>query len=200
MNDLHAIGFDLGQVAQDAASALDGAEAGEPYRMAIKEEHVPVKKTVGDWLLFRGIATVRRRLFGEKLEQTIAPELKQKRLPENAREAFQQMIGSVVKEKFPELPAKFSERLGAAYVAKFRSVILERLRQQKDQFTMALAERQGPHDTIGAILAAMKELDEQSSKSVAEILVMAQQETGMPLGENGNKAATLPEGELTPAA
>ena len=100
---------------------------------------------------------------------------------------------------FPELPAKFSERLAAGYVAKFSSVMIERLRQQRDQFAMALAERQGPHDTIGAILAAMKELDEQSSKSVAEIILMAQQETGMPLEVNGNKATALPDAELSRA-
>jgi GTPase SAR1 family protein len=200
MSDLYAIDFDLGSVARDAASALDVQESGEAYRTAIKDEAVPVKKTISDWLLFRGIATVRRRLFGEKLEQAIAPELKQKRLPDTTRAAFQQMIDGTVHAKFPELPAKFSERLATGYVAKFRTVIIERLRQQRDQFAMALAERQGPHDTIGAILAAMKELDEQSSKSVAEIILMAQQETGMPLATNGNKAAVLPEGELTPGA
>ena len=56
--------------------------------MAIKEEAVPVKKSFSDWLLFRGVATVRRRLFGEQKDQTIAPELKQKRLPDTARAAL----------------------------------------------------------------------------------------------------------------
>jgi hypothetical protein len=190
MSDLHAIDFSLVPIAQAALPALDRPESADAYPTTIKAEHVPVKKSIGDWMLFRGISTVRRRLFGDDLQQAIAPEIKTARLAEPARAAFAEMIDSTVKEKFPALPTKFSALLAGSYAAKFRTTILESLRQQRDTFAADLAAAKAPHQAITDILAAMKALDDQSSKSVGEIILMAQQETGAP----------LVEGEQTPAA
>jgi len=186
MSDLHSIDFNLGLIGLAALPALDTQESGAAYQMTINEAHVPVKKSFADWLLFRKIATVRRRLFGEQMEQAIAPALKQKRLPGTARTAFLQMIDGAVNEKFPSLPAQYSGNLAAAYVARFRDAILQELRRRRDQFAADYAARQAPFDTITLILSSMKDLAEQSSKAVGEILVMAQQETGMPLETGGN--------------
>ncbi|MDR3405738.1 MAG: dynamin family protein [Chthoniobacter sp.] len=198
MTDLHAIDFPLAPISLAAARALDTAEPADPYAMALKEEHVPVKKTFADWILFRGLATVRRRLFGEDLSQPIPPEIKTKRLPaDTTRAALVETLTATVQEKFPELPAKYSTTLATAYAAKFRQIILERLRAQRDEFAAAHAQRQAPCDTITAILGAMKALDEQSSKAVGEIILMAQQETGETLEVPGTPAAL--EGEPAPA-
>lgn len=179
MTDLHAIDFALTPSATAAGPALNAAEPTEAYPLEIKSEHLPVKKSFGDWILFRGLANVRRRVFGDDLQQTIAPEVKVKRLPvETTRAALLEMATAAVRERFPEQPAKFAASIATAYAGKFRQSIIERLRAQRDEFAMANAQRQGPHDTITAILSAMKALDEQSSKSVAEIILMAQQETG----------------------
>jgi len=193
MHDLHSIEFDLGQIGQAALPALDVQEARGAYKMVVQEEQVPVKKSFADWMLFRKVATVRRRLFGEQMEQAIAPAMKQKRLTENTRNAFGQMADAAVKEKFPMLPARFSENLATAYVAKFRSTILEQLQRRRNEYSAAYSERQKPYETISSILTSMKELADQSSKAVGEIIVMAQQETGMPLEIAG---AESPEGEL----
>jgi hypothetical protein len=193
MSDLHAIDFNLGLIGLAALPALDVQESTAAYQMAVQEEHIPVKKSFSDWLLFRGVATVRRRLFGEQKEQTIAPELKQKRLPDTARVAFLQMIDGAVSAKFPTLPSKYAASLATTYVAKFRDAVLTELRQRRDQFAADYDNRKGPFEAINAIVDSMKELTEQSSKVVGEILVMAQQETGTPL----DVGATAPEGELT---
>jgi hypothetical protein len=198
MTDLHAIDFPLSPSATVAAAALNAAESADAYALELKGEQVPVKKSFGDWILFRGLANVRRRLFGEDLQQTIAPELKQKRLPvETTRAALLEFVSASVRERFPDWPVKFATALANAYAGKFRQSIIERLRQQRDEFAMANAQRQGPHDTITAILNAMKALDEQSSKSVAEIILMAQQETGETLEAPG---ATAIAAEAEPAS
>src|SRR5947208_17744 len=123
---------------------------------------VPVRKSFADWLLFRRAATVRRRLFGAQLTQEIASEMKKKRLPETTKAAFLGMIESTVKQRFPLLPAKFSDILAADYVAKFRSEVLDRLLQQRDQLVKAHAELQAPFDVNASILASMRELDGQA--------------------------------------
>ncbi|HEY3898706.1 MAG TPA: dynamin family protein [Chthoniobacter sp.] len=195
MSDLHAIDFNLGLTGLAALPALDVQESTAAYQMAIDEEHVPVKKSFADWVLFRGVATVRRRLFGEQKEQVIAPELKQKRLPDTARVAFLQMIDRAASAKFPSLPSKYAASLATNYVKKFQDAVLTELRQRRDQFAADYDNRKGPFEAINSIVESMKELTEQSSKVVGEILVMAQQETGMPL----DVGSTAPEGELTVA-
>lgn len=197
MTDLHAIDFELAPTAATAASALAATEPADAYSLAIQAEHVPVKKSFGDWMLFRGLNSIRRRVFGEDLALPIAPEIKAKRLPvETTRAALLEMAAAAVHERFPDQPAKFAASLGAAYAGKFRQQILERLRLQRDEFSMANAQRQGPHDGITTILNAMKALDEQSSKSVAEIILMAQQETGETLEFPGSAASA----EVEPAS
>jgi hypothetical protein len=193
MSDLHTIDFNLGLIGLAALPALDVQESTALYQMTIDEEHVPVKKSFADWLLFRGAATVRRRLFGEQRDQTIAPELKQKRLPDTARVAFLQMIDGAVSAKFPSLPSKYAAGLATNYVKKFQDSILTEQRQRRDQFAADYDARKGPFDAITTIVESMKELTEQSSKVVGEILVMAQQETGTPL----DVGSAAPEGELT---
>jgi hypothetical protein len=179
MTDLHSIDFSLVPSATAAASALNIAEPADAYPLEIKGDLIPVKKSFGDWMLFRGVATVRRRVFGDDLQQTIAPEIKQKRLPvETSRAALLEIATAAVRDRFPEQPVKFAASMANAYASKFRQSMIERLRKQRDEFAMANAQRQGPHDTIAGILSAMKALDEQSSKSVSEIILMAQQETG----------------------
>jgi GTPase SAR1 family protein len=181
MSDLHSIEFNLGHIGLAALPALDVAESATAYQTTVREEHIPVKKSFADWLLFRSMTTVRRRLFGEQLQQTIAPDIKQKRLSDTARTAFLQMIDVTVKERFPALPGNYSAGLTTSYVAKFRDAILQELRKRRDQFAADFAARQAPYETITSIFSSMKELADQSSKAVGEIIVMAQQETGMPL-------------------
>src|SRR5581483_10342831 len=105
------------------------------------------------------------------------------------RAALVETLTATVREKFPELPAQYTASLATAYAAQFRQAILQRLRTQREEFAAAHAERQAPCDTITAILGAMKALDEQSSKAVGEIILMAQQETGETLEVPGTPAA-----------
>ncbi len=199
MTDLHTAGFDLGLVGRAVSSALDGQEAIDSYRTMIKGEDVPVRKSFADWLLFRRGATVRRRVFGAQLTQEIAAEVKKKRLPETTKAAFLGMIESTIKERFPLLPAKFSDMLTADYVTKFRGEVLDRLRQQREQLVKAHAELQAPFDVNASILASMRELDGQASKVADEIIPMAQRgKVVVPLNSGEGKAAPLDEGKAAP--
>jgi hypothetical protein len=155
MNDLHSVNFVLGQIAQSAAPALEGVEALEPYQMSIREEDVPVRKSFVDWLLFRGIATVRRRLFGEKLDQEITVEEKLKRLPETSLAALHELIAQSVAERFPELPAKFSDQLLGDYTAKYRGDLLQALRKRREQFEGERRSRQTPFELNRHVLEAI---------------------------------------------
>jgi hypothetical protein len=57
MSDLYTVGFSLGKIAEAASSELQAEDASDAYRMSIKRDDVPVRKTFADWILFRKAAT-----------------------------------------------------------------------------------------------------------------------------------------------
>jgi hypothetical protein len=156
---------------------------------------VPVRKSFADWLLFRRIATVRRRLFGADSMQAIPAAIKQRRLPDHARAAFLQIIDHAVQDKIPALPTRYSESLLTRYVAKFRDTVLEQLRVQRDQLAKERTERQGPFDANQRVLTSLAELKEQAAKVLIEIDAMAQQEAPR---SAATEPALLPSVEPSP--
>jgi hypothetical protein len=199
MSDLHLAGFKLTPAAEAARPALDEPGSEAAYLTAIKQEEVPVRKSFADWLLFRRIQAVRRRLFGPDSAQAIPPENKARRLPESTREAFVQMIDRTVKEKFPSLPGRYSESLLSNYVTKFRDAVLEQLRAQRESLAKEKADRLVPYDLNRQILASLGELKAQAAKVLTEIDSMMQREIPLP---HAHTVTPLPELErvVTPAA
>jgi hypothetical protein len=163
-------------VSEAAIPKLEEKEAVDSYRMTIKEDDVPVRKSFADWMLFRSAPTVRRRLLGDELEQEIEPEIKEKRLGEATKEALFQKIDDAVRERFPAFPGKFAERLLTGYVTTFRDQLVTGLREARAQLERERADRQAPFDANTQVLAAMEALNEQASRVAAEIARLAEKE------------------------
>ncbi len=180
VNDLHIAGFDLGAVAAAARDALDAPEAVAAYASAIPQEHVPVRKSFADWLLFRSAASVRRKFFGEQSEREIEPALKAKRLGEASREALSGAIDSTVNEKFPLLPGRFSERLLASYTAKFREGVMSGLNELRANLEKQRADLQTPFEASTRILASLAALDETAVTVGDELNKIAVLEDALP--------------------
>jgi len=156
-----------------------------------------VRKTFADWLLFRSVATVRRRLFGEDLKQEVAREMKAKRLPSSSRDALDGIIVRTVQEKFPSLPAKYSERLLAGYVAKFRDATIEGLRAVRTKLDEDRAALQAPFESHSRILVSFATLQEQVAKVADDLNLLALQEIGLPA--SAEREAPVVEAPTEPA-
>lgn len=176
MSELHAVNFDLNPSAHTATPALNPDDALTSYRMEIDPAAIPVRKSIADWFLFRKIATVRRKLFGEDLAQDIAPEVKQKRLPELSRAALQQVMENAVAPKFSTLPAKYSENLLSDYVGKFRTSVLVGLQKRRAELEADRKTRQEPFDANAHLLATLEQLREQTTQIARELESLAEVE------------------------
>jgi hypothetical protein len=176
MSDLHAVGFDLGPSARAALPTLNPDDAVNSYRMTIDASAIPVRKSIVDWLLFRKVATVRRRLFGEDLSLDIVPELKQKRLPEASREALDQAMTNAVTPKFSTLPANYAQGLFSDYVGKFRTSVLVGLQKRRAELEAERASRKAPYDANAQVLESMKQLREQGTQVGRELESLAEVE------------------------
>ena len=150
------------------------------YATAIKHEQVPVRKSFADWLLFRSAASVRRKFFGEQSEQELDPALKAKRLGEASREALRGVIDSTVQEKFPLLPGRFSERLVAGYVTKFREGVTRGLKELRATLEQQRTGLQTPFEANTRILASLATLDETAVAVGDELNKIAVLEDALP--------------------
>lgn len=193
MSDLHLAGFNLGLAAEAARRSLDSPESSTSYLTVVRQEDVPVRKSFADWMLFRRIQTVRQRLFGADSTQAIPSEIKDKRLPEAAREAFVKTIEHTVKERFPSLPGRYSEALLADYVTKFRETVVEQLRAKRESLAQERTDRQAPFEVNAHILASLGALKEQAAKVLTDIDALMHREAPQPLL---HAAGSLPEAEL----
>jgi energy-coupling factor transporter ATP-binding protein EcfA2 len=176
MTDLHSVGLQLGTVGQAALPALRRVEEIDPFRGAIPVEQIPVRKTISDWLLFRRIGTVRRRLFGEDLAMPIPPEEKAKRLREPSRAALGEIRDRLVAERFPHLAGQASDKLIAGYTEKFRADIVGTLERHKEYLRRERAARQEPFDANARVLAALDALRATAAKVASELAGLAEAE------------------------
>jgi energy-coupling factor transporter ATP-binding protein EcfA2 len=199
MIDLHAVNFDLAPIGQAALPELHTGQTTEPFRINVKHDAVPVKKSFADWIFFRSADTVAHRLFGDDRAQEIAPEIKLKRLPETSRAAFLGLIDNAVGEKFPELPVKTADSLLEHYIGKFCECVIAGLTERRQQTVQERAAKQAPFEENARIANAMQALHEQVGKVRAEILSIAEKENVLPLVTDVSApAAPIPATE-TPA-
>jgi len=189
MTDLHAVGFSFQAAAQTALSALDANEIEQPYRATIKADAIPIRRLLADTIFMRSQIAVKNRLFGEQLDQEIPSAVKQQRLPEASREVIVRQMEEAVRQKFPSLPTSYSERLLAAYVTKFRTAVLEGLRQLRDQFVRGRNDCFAPFETNKQILASAQNLHEQATSVAAALDQIA----GSPAAEPEKTADGSPE-------
>ena len=198
IGDLLVAGFELGPVAEKARGVLDEPEAAEAYTTAVKVGAVPVRKSFGDWIFFRSAASVRRRLFGEDLQNEIEPAVKAKRLADGGREALSATIDEAVRGKFPLLPCRFSERLLANYITKFRDGVALGLGDLRASMEKQRADLQTPLEASIRILASLGVLDETAA-SVSEglnkiaVLENALPSDLTPLPVEANAAEAVPQ-------
>jgi signal recognition particle receptor subunit beta len=194
--DLQTAGLSLTPVAAQAQAALNAQPDLAGYDVTLGTDDLPVRKTIGDWLLFRGIASVRRRLFGDDLSQPIAAEIKAKRLQEPSRAALQEKIDHATAERFPKLPQAHADRLLSDYVAKFKQGLQTAFGQRQTALEQERADLQAPFEANARILATLDTLRDSAGQAIADLERIAADERG--LGHTVPALATDPAPETIP--
>ena len=162
-----------------------------PFPARIEPDTIPVRKTLADWLMFRSIAKVRARLFGETgVKEIPAPE-KVRRFHEPARAALEKQLETVVSDRFPSIPEKFAAGTSVDYATQTAAEITRRLRELRDLLCRERAELQKPFELDASVLAAAAELNARSETIASDIRVLALQE-GVSFDEHAESAPPMP--------
>ncbi len=174
--DLRTAGFSLREIGQRALAAARMDDDLAAYKMALRTDALPVKKSFVDWLLFRGRAKVRRRLFGTDGGRDITPLEKEKRLHAESRAEFESQWETAIRERFPSRPVAFSEKIADAYVAAAVENIGSSLRSLRATLTSQRDARQAPFDVQAAILGAANDLHEQAARVAKDVELLAEKD------------------------
>ena len=173
--DFQTSGFSLRECGERAITAVRAAENFAAYKMEVRTESLPVRRTFADWLLFRGRTKVRTRLFGEDGNRDIPPLEKEKRLQTDSRAEFENQWENAIRERFPAKPVAFSDKLADAYITGADENIRSTLRALRELLTSQRDSRQKPFDIQAAMLRAADDLHEQAGR-VAKDLGMISEE------------------------
>lgn len=175
--DLQAAGFSPRECGQRALASTRAEDDFAPYKMTLDAEAIPVRKTFADWLLFRGRATVRARLFGAEGSREITPIEKEKRLRQDSRAEFERQGEAAVRDRFPARPVAFSTNLAFSHCNATAENIRAELRALRDMLAAERDARQTPFEIQAKILSASDDLHHQAGRAAQEIDRLARQES-----------------------
>ncbi|HEX6996491.1 MAG TPA: dynamin family protein [Gammaproteobacteria bacterium] len=160
LEDLKAVGLDMRETAE---AALDGLKANATVASPapiLSTEQIPVRRSVGDWLLMRSGSAVRRRLFGsaERPDTEIDVAMKEARLGEPARDAIRDATMAQLDAMMEKLAEALPEQLVRGYAERFEVEIADRLEKARaaaDERLETLGQRlrvmQQAHDRLRAL-------------------------------------------------
>jgi len=177
VTDLTATGFSLREIGQQAFTAARSNEDLLPYKMTLQTETLPVRKTFMDWLLFRGRAKVRQRLFGADGSREIIPLEKQKRLQAECHAEFDKQSEAAIRERFPSRPVAFAARLADSYVTHATAHIRSALSALRASLLSERDARLRPFEVRATILRAADDLIQQAGRVSQDIGLLAEEES-----------------------
>ncbi len=175
--DLQAAGFSPHDGGRRAFAAARMDEDIAVYKMALQTDTLPVRKTFADWLLFRGRAKVRERLFGADGSKEIPPLEKEKRLQIQSQAEFEKQWEAAIRERFPARPVAFAKKQSDLYASAAAENIRAGLRALRDGLAFQRGERQRPFEIQATILSAAEELRQQAGHVAKDIELLSEKET-----------------------
>ena len=160
LDDLKAVGLDMRETAEAALDGLKANATVESPAPILSSEQIPVRRSVGDWLLMRSGAAVRRRLFGpaERPDTEVDIETKEARLGEPAREAIRDAAMAQLDSMMDRLAEALPEQLVRGYAERFEVDLAERLEkasvtaeERLEQLGQRLRLMQQAHDRVRSL-------------------------------------------------
>ena len=200
--DLTASGFSPRESGVRALAASCADEDLASYRMNLRTESIPVRKTFADWMLFRSRAKVRQRLFGADGSREIASPEKERRLQAVSRSEFESQWKNAIRERFPVRPVAFAANLADAYATGAAENIRSRLRAFRAALSSQRDARQTPFNLQAAILRAADELQHQARRVARDLGLLAEKESAPLTGPppSPQDCAHVPDAGLLPSS
>ncbi len=164
--DLTAAGIELGAIAREAHQRIDRATLVAVPPTALRAEHFAVRRRFWDWLLLRGAAAVRRRLFGppDAPGHLIPPAAKASRLGEPARAELRRRLTAYGRDFFADTAGRVVAGFTSGYCELVTGGLRDALRDVRGAAEGALARLTAEIAGGRAVLEPLAALQEQAQR------------------------------------
>ena len=168
---LRRIGIDLDSIGRDLHKQVDRQALVVVPPTPVRSEHIPVRKGIVDWILFRSAQSVRRRLFGapDSPSRTIPVDVKSARLGDAAQTAIRERLTSYKRGFFADTVTRIQRDFLGAYCRGARDTVIGAMHDKRSDLKIMLQTVQSEQDTIRELLKPMEDLQKKSAKAQGAI-------------------------------
>ena len=163
-HDVATIEFPMGAIAEGALEAAAGNVGRARPGPLFSPENIPVRKGFFDWIFFRSLSTIRRKLFGTpQPDRIISRHEKQRRLGPNAVDAMKTSLDAKARTHLLDLQNSVEKSLVRQYVTLLGERVEEGLHTHLDELAKDRAHWETQTRTHRRILGLFDRLQERSS-------------------------------------
>jgi len=138
-DDLGAADIELGVIGRHSLIQIDPSGGVRAETPAIALDELPVRKTFWDWILFRSVTKVRRRLFGDsRPKNRIARAVKQRQLGTPVREALWRQLAQTFDEVLPRTKEVLCERIYGDYGSTVQGMLNEEVTRGRESIESSI--------------------------------------------------------------
>ncbi|MCH6255376.1 dynamin family protein [Puniceicoccaceae bacterium K14] len=119
-------GLKIEDIVPNLIGEIGNEEALTNPRIILNPEHMPIKRSFWDIILFRSKNSIQQKLFGPKGTEFVPVAKKQSYIGEKQREELRQRVGDFPKTDLPEIQSNFVSQLLETYVGKLSSALKEK--------------------------------------------------------------------------
>ncbi len=169
--DLFTLGLQFGEFGRGGLDHVDPIAGISLQGDPLPVDEIPVKKTIFDWLFFRGQAKVRQRLFGppSNPSQRIPHDMKAKRLGDEARSVMQTRLAEFQEHRLPQLLDDLTMRIFTDYSRAVTESLATRFADRRAELDAELASLEAELKGHRKVLNRIEELGVETARTRASV-------------------------------
>lgn len=139
-SDLAAAGVDVNAIGREVLDGMPTPVTARPGEFPFLASQLPVKRSLTDWLFLRTADRMRQHLFGHPGAPSfrIAPEVKQRRLGQEARASMLRLTGEYRSRFLRDCMRRFELNIVQAYGARAKEALMDALAKREAELSKDL--------------------------------------------------------------
>ena len=165
-HDIATIELPMDELANKALESANGSIDWKRPGQLFKTEDIPVRRRFWDWILFRSMATIKKKLFGSpQPERIITRTEKHARLGTNGLSAMKESLGSKARTHLQAMQGSIEKTLVRSYVKNLLKRLEESLSERRSQLDQEQARWAKLVESHSEILRLLDQLQASGAES-----------------------------------
>lgn len=173
--DLTVTGIDMATIGRKVFDQVDIYAGVQGTAPGMKTKSIPVRKSFWDWVLFRSMTAVQKKVFGpeERPTNRIAKTTKARRLGDQAKRAMRSMLDDYFKGFYPRALERLTQSIFSSYSHGVIEDLQRHLTHRKTQNEEVLGQISAQLEEVSNVRGSLSRLEEAASEAQNGIDLLA---------------------------